>query len=93
MDAVWREMEEGRGYSITIGAYCVMLYKEEWTLGAESGIYVARCRCITPDPFRILERDLEVAKIAALGAVKHLVDTQLFNIQSFHNNLEKILDS
>jgi len=86
----WKQVE--KRHTILIGGFCVILYEEEWTLGQNSGIYIARCAGITPDPFRVLERDLDEAKESALRQVLACVDVECFNLQAFHDNLTKMLE-
>lgn len=90
MTCRWKQVE--KRHTILIGGYCVILHEEEWTLGENSGVFVARCSGVSPDPFRIMERCLEKAKISALRTILSLVDTQVFNLNSFSDNLAKILE-
>ena len=85
----WKEAENR--HTIIIGGFCVILYEEEWTLGMNTGEYVARCSGIGPDPFRIMERTLDAAKEAALRQILAHADTQLFNLQAFHDNVTMLL--
>lgn len=86
----WKQAE--KRHTILIGGYCVILYEEPWELGANSGVYIARCSGVSPDPFRIMDRDLEKAKESALRQILSLVDTQVFNLNSLSDNLAALLE-
>jgi len=90
MSKTWEKTEQR--HTILIGGFCVVLYEEEWTLGQNSGIYIARCSAVTPAQFEILDRDLDKAKESALRQILSVVDTKLFNLQAFSDNLASLLE-